>query len=662
MNNPLFLDNKANLQFEKIAMAIKLSDNADNWQQEISSEIYKHLPYLTDFSVNVLLERVNPERGYAFGSAQVTNKTDQPSPAGPTVTIPLLVKDRLLQSLDVMMKDGKAFPLSEERLQTSLFDGRTFETSSRKPVDQGLVDQLHPPIRTGYGSGSGVTTGAASGGGAGFGKFASLCEAIASTVSEEAVDNLVDTIMGDEQVKLASVHNEAFQAAVLGIAECDRQSLQKTAASMVDNIRPTAVQFTKTAEGNFRIKWAAAEAFAPQEAEAGPGQAQDMAGTDAIQGMQPGENVTVGTEQAEKPDPKVVTPAPVEHFGQYRVMDMDSNQEKTGWVMPVMDFACDELPMLLFTDGESYSLQDTVVGVLVDNSSEGIPTGEPQGNGAFVLQREDGSYIATLPVSIQNQTQDPEGNASFMAEDAFGQQLELSLVQGLQTCESMGEGKYGIPADMQFMPLGEAIHLAKFSDEPEKVKEARAMPRAALLRSTGDGEFHLDGIPFAKLASEERQWLNAGDAEFLMVTAGMNQFQTREKLAEATQQGHANLYGLNHITPLSSVHEEAVKEASALLQDFPYDLRRDLIKEAAALEDSETADKILAMNFLNPENIGIFAGYLPELDEAASKLAEMLIAARMGMNQVDEGALERSMLNLEEVIKGLRALQQKQLL
>ena len=68
------------------------------------------------------------------------------------------------------------------------------------------------------------------------------------------------------------------------------------------------------------------------------------------------------------------------------------------------------------------------------------------------------------------------------------------------------------------------------------------------------------------------------------------------------------------------------------------------------------------MNFLNPENVSIFAGYLPELDGASQKLAEMLVATRMGMNQVDEGAVERAMKNLEEVIQGLKALQQKELL
>lgn len=660
MNTPLFLDTQARLSFEKMAMAIKLSDNADNWQQEISGEIYKHLPYLSDYAVNVLLERVNPERGYAFGSAQITNKTDNPNPAGPTVTIPLLVKDRNLQPLDVMMMEGKAYPLSEERMEEALFSGQTFETSQRKPVDQGMTDQLYPPTRTNYGSGSGVTTGAASGG-AGFGKFASLCEAIASTVSEEAVDNMVDTIMGDEQLKIAAVHNEVYSELVMAIADAPRQPLQKTASALVEGIRPTCVQFTKQQDGNFIVKWANADAFAPQTAEAGPAQAQGMAGTDAIQGMQPDESVTMGTDQADN-DPKSVTPAPVEHFGQYRVMDMDSNQEKTGWVLPVMDFDGDELPMFLFTDGESYSLQDEVVGVLIGVDAQGIPMGEPQGDGVFLLPREDGSFIATLPVTIQNQTQDPEGNASYLAETAFGKQIELALVPSLQTVENMGDGKYGIPAEMQFSPLGEAIHLAKTTVDQQQVKEAHVVHKTAVLRSTGEREFHLDGIPFDKLATDQRHWLNPNDAEFLMVSAGMNQFQAREKLAQAESSGHASLRGLRTIIPLSEVHDQAIKEASALLQNFPYDLRRNLVKEAAALEDSETADKILAMNFLNPENVAIFAGYLPELDSAAQKLAEMLMAARMGMSQVDEGALERSMKNLEEVIKGLRALQQKQLL
>jgi len=88
---------------------------------------------------------------------------------------------------------------------------------------------------------------------------------------------------------------------------------------------------------------------------------------------------------------------------------------------------------------------------------------------------------------------------------------------------------------------------------------------------------------------------------------------------------------------------------------------RDLVKEAAVLEDGETADKILSMGFLNPDNISMFASYLPELDTASCKLAEMLVACRLGMSQVDEGAIERAMKNLEQVIEGLKSLQEQEL-
>jgi len=39
----------------------------------------------------------------------------------------------------------------------------------------------------------------------------------------------------------------------------------------------------------------------------------------------------------------------------------------------------------------------------------------------------------------------------------------------------------------------------------------------------------------------------------------------------------------------------------------------------------------------------------------------MLIASRLGLNQVPTGAAERAMKNMEEVIGGLRSLQQKEL-
>jgi len=660
MTTPLFLDQQAtDISFEKMAMPIKLSDNVDNWQKEVSSEIYKFLPFLSNYTVNVIFQRVNPERGYAFGSAEVTTPTDQPSAEGPKVIIPIIVKDRLMAPADIFLFEDKAFPMSEQRVSEALFDGRTFEPSTRKPVDQGMVDQLHPPIRTNYGYGSGVTTGAAAGG-AGFGKFASLMEAIAPTISDEDAVALVEKIAKDQQLLVAVQVNPNFHKMAHIVTSTPRTSVQKTAGVLVQSIQPTVVQFIKQADGNFKIKWANAGAFSPQEASANPQEAQQMAGTDSVQQMQPGDSMTVGTEEA-KPSLDDPTPAIVGDFGQYQVQIEETGEDKTGWVIPVMDFDMDKLPLFLFTDGESsYSLQDEIVGVRVGDDAASIPEAPPQGDGAFFYIKPDGSVCALPPVTVQNQTQDEQGNPGFIVQDAFGNDITLMVTQGLNTIEATGEGTYAIPDTMKFTPLGEAVHVVKTPSAAEQVKEARAFSTTGWIRSTGKDEFHLSGLPFSKLA--QVQWLDKQAAEFLLVTAGLNQFQAREKLAEAQRQGRTTAEGLLTITPLEHVHQEAIKEASVLLGKFPYDLRRDLVKEAAALEDSETADRILAMNFLNPENIAIFASYLPQMDETVQRLAEMLMAARMGMSQVDEGAIERSMKNLEEVIQGLRGLQQKQLL
>lgn len=658
-NTALFLDDAVKISFEKLGMAIKLSDNVDNWQREISSEIYKHLPYLNEYAVNVLLQRVNPERGYAFGSAQVMTKKETPQKEGPTVLIPLIVADRLLKPLDVFMFEGKAYPLSEQRLRESLFDGRTFETSARKPVDQGMVDQLYPPIRTNYGYGSGVTTGAAAGG-AGFGKFASLCEAIAPTISDKDVDDLVEKIASDQQLSAALRTNESFCKLTELIVRSPRVSMEKTAASLVQSIKPTVVQFTKMADGNFKIKWANAEAFAPQETTANPGDAAQMAGGDQLQGMQPGQSVTVGTESAEK---SLEDPIPVEvkEFGQYQVR-AEGGEDKEGWVIPIIDFDMTDMPLMLFTNGECYSLQDEMVGVRIGESAEGIPETEPQGDGAFFYVKADGKVVATMPITIQNQSQGPDGGLTHMCETAMGEQIQLTVTPGLQQIQPMGKGHYGIPDTMRFTPLTQPIHVTPTADAAGQIKEARLNPKRAHVSSTGQNEFHLRGMPFRKLAADQAHFLDRNAAEFVLVAAGLSQLQVREKLASSLCGNLVPIDGLNTLIPLAERHDEAVKEAALVLQNYPDNMRRDTVKLAAALEDSETADKILAMNFLNPQNVAIFASYMPQLDESAQKLAEMLMAARMGMQQLDEGTLERAMLNVEEIIQSLKTLEQKQLL
>jgi hypothetical protein len=707
----LFLDTIHKLEFEKISMPVALSDSPESWQREVASEIYKQLPFIGDYAVNIVIERVSPERGYGFGSAEVSSKSEAPEPEQkdlPKVRIPLIIRDRQLQPLDVFMDGEKVYPLTESRLHEHLFRTATFETSTRQPQDKGMADQLYPPMRSNYGNnmmsqGEGV-----------MGKFASLNDqlkakladdpmayarrlkaegsaqkfagigedefdlqasspmpktdllsAISHTVPTQEVDGFLSSVTADPVLKTAAARNPTFERALLKIAGFQSGTVEKTAEALVNSIKPNVVQFIKLADGNWRLKYANTDAYRPLESTVGPDQVSELTGGgDKVQGKGPGGTITLSTNSAQKTSLDNTTIEVIDHFGFWKAWNTATNQEVFGWAIPIIDLEMHPLPLYVFLTMEGgHALQDEIAGQQLQESIDSFPQGgdAPQGEGVF-LTPDVNSPMALGPFTIQNGAANPDGTQELHGETAWGEPVVLIPTPGINAIQDMGNGSYSIPAEMKWHPFqGEAVALAQSPMDVENVSSGQEASGSVNVGSTGKGEFNVEGAPVEKLATSERQFIKKADAEFLLVGMGMNPFDARDVLARAETGEKVKAAGLRTITPLAHIHEELTKQASEMLVKFPYYLRRNLVKEAAALEDSETADKILAMNFINPENISTFASYLPELDDTSSKLAEMLVAARLGMQQIPEQAIQSAMVNLEEVIEGVKALQQKQL-
>lgn len=690
----LFLDHdrQNKLTFEKIAMPVRLSESPDQWQREIAGEIYKQLPYLGDYAVNVLLDRVEPQRGFAMGSAEISNKSQAPQPDQqnlPRVRVPIIVKDRLMAPLDVFMDGEGVYPLTEARLREKLFRTETFELSERKPTDKGMMDTLYPPFRTNHGMGS-VGSDAA-----GLGKMAmdaesarraaiarmkaeaaanpdyitggkeasvggSLIEKIASTISEKQADEFLNQITGDQALALQVSNNTSFQKLAFCVVGAPRVSTEKTASAIIDSITPTVVQFTKLASGNFRVKWANAGAFAPQEMQVSGPEASAMAGKD-LGGMQAGQSVTMGAEKAQATS-LVNTMSRIKDPGLYKVMDAETNQEMTGHVLPIIDLEMQPLELLLFVSPKGYSVQDDIAGTrLPDQGAPGTgPAHQAQGDGAIVFPDANNPSVfrALPPITVQNTAQTPDGSFEIHGTDVFGATVALTLAPGIQAVQEMGEGQYAIPAEAQWLPLNNPIMLAK-SDDSDAVSDAQKAPSTVEVGSTGKGEFHMDGMPLAKVARDKKSFIKTAEAAFLLVSMGLEP-DVAEGILKEAEGRKVKVAGLRSITPLSEIHAHMTKKAMPDIANFPYHLRKNLIKEASVLDDADTADKVLSMNFLNPENINMFSKYLPDFDQTAMKLAEMLVAARLGLKPIDEGAVERAMHGVEDVIEGLKLLRQKQ--
>jgi hypothetical protein len=666
--NQLFLDNSHKVSFEKIAMPVRLSESPETWQRDIAGEIYKQLPFIGDYAVNVILDRVDAQRGYGFGSAEVSNKSDAPMQDQeklPSIRIPIIVRDYLMAPLDIFLDGKGVFPLTEERVRERLFRADTFELSTRKPTDKGLVDQLYPPTRSNYGMG--MTAGDTMG----LGKIASIMDEIAPTISQSDVEKFAATLKEDDWIKHAFLTNPVFHKMAYQILNTPRVSVEDTAQTLVESIRPTVVQFEKLASGNFNVKWANANAFNPQQDVVAPQAASSMAGAD-LSNMKPGSTVTLSTEKAQRKDLSTPVYSEVSNFGSYAVKDADTHKDYHGYVIPIIDMEMHPLDLYLFIEPTQepkvgglnqaatvvWSVQDDIAGMSSggepERAAEELGGTQPQGSGIFFSSV---GKCCLPPMTIGNMAPGQSG-PTIQAQDVFGENIVLHMTPGLQTIEALGNNEYSIPAELSWLELpGKPVHLAKASDEVENVDAAKTIPGQVSVGSTGPDEFSLQGMPLSKVAAADRLFIKRAEAEFLLVAMGVDPFEAKSVLKHANEKRTIDVQ-CNEITPLGWLHKEATKTASIALSKFPYHLKKDLVKEATVIDDADTADKVLSMNFINPENISTFAKYLPELDQAAKKLAELLLAARLGMGTVDEGAIERSMKGLEQVIDGLKQLQQ----
>jgi hypothetical protein len=760
----LYLDDLPGLEnaFRKEAgFAARLSEAPENWPQELTSEIMKQLPYLSDYDVSVNLDRVEPQRGFAFGYADVGNKTERPEmeheeTGMPHVRIPVVVIERAVKPFSVFLDGEKVMPLTEDRIRELLFNSQTFDLSNSEPRDPSLIDAVMPPNRSGSGHGGEVKTagigarvgkffqgkankaaeeafrhtakkftphavagvGAVGGasylgskagtkaakkeemktassalvhapgvakkpgmsggkkaliaggalaaaGGLAYGakklkeKKASILQGIAETIRESDAEAFTMKVASDASL-VAGFRRSGIAGLLVDVLEnTPRLSADERLEKVASSIMPTVITIQKLPGGDFLFKTGASNAFAGGQQAQGevvpPEQAAEAMGEENAQAMQPGQSATAVADPVEEQPLYTMNEKPCDEFGEWLVQDSMGNR-LMGWVFPkVLAWDGNFTPqdIALFTNGSAYAFQDTIAGRLVGKSTT-FPSDTPRGDGVF-WSTEDGNGICTAPLMIGSSAAGPDGQQKFIGTDVMGTQVQVSLQQGLNKPMRVSDTEYALPSTWKFMRLNNQTELVQDPVQMNKAAQIQEMQNSVTL--FWNGSYNLEGgCGLGKVARDLRYDLDPVHAEFMLGLLGVEGGLAKQKVAEARKKGHVKMAGLRTITLLSERYAQHTKTASALASKVP-DLRRDLIKEAAAMDDSGTVDNLLSLNFINPENISQFISYLPELEETSEKLAEMLLFCYLGVKDLPEGAVERSMKNMEEVIQGLKSLQ-----
>lgn len=767
----LFLDRLPELSksFRKEAgFTHRLSETPDDWSQEVGSELYKQLPFLSDYDVNVNLEKQDPGRGFAFGYADVTNKTERPEQEHeqsgiPHIRIPIVAEERQVRPFSVFLDGERVLPMGEERLRETLFNPATFDLSNSVPRDPSLVEPLMPPQRSGIGMGgeykmasaeeafvkesfehiskpqwdaiknSGKVEalvqkhgtdkhpevinamyelaaseygfhpkvypataeqkmkqlqksvdkaskdapqvgGQVSGGkpaakpAAGSkgtpapkAKTASLLTAIASTIRESDRDAFVEKIASDPTLR-AGFRRSGIAGLLVEVMDTKLASASDRLSTIADNIEPSVVTFQKLPGGDFMVKAANVNAFAGGEQAAGQvvpfAEVAEAIGEESARSMQPGQIATAVSDPIEVDGDDSNASSPVSEFGEYKVQDADGKQMK-GWVFPeVYAWDGDFTPQKtnIFVGGSGHAIQSELTGERINADPSVLQTDIPKGEGIF---RASSGRMATAPIDIQYGVTGADGVSKYIGTDSFGNEIKVSVIPGLKEPQKISDTAFAIPQSWQFTKLHDnKVDLVSSSEHVGTRRKLRKEKTSAVLFY--NGAFNITGgCGLDKVASDLRQDLDAVGAEFIVGLLGVDGVAAKQKVAEARRKGFVKMSGLKTICPLSERFEQSVKTASSLLSRLP-NLRRDLLKEAASIEDQGTVDKVLALNFINPENLSTFIEYLPQLEECSEKMAEMVLAGYLGQKEIPIGAVERSMKNMEEVIAGLKAVQSSQ--
>lgn len=650
------------IQFEKKASEVPLPEDPNAWPHEILQELYKQVPYVADFEPHVVMDKVDPERGYAFGHVEISNKSEiqhATSAAGQqaagikTVKIPVIVKQMKLQPFDVIVTPGNdMLPLTEPRLRQAIFRPTPFDITGKGPGDQSIIGQLYPPYRQNYGFGGG---GAVSSAGT---KEASLLSSILSTINESDHRAFFQKL-ANPALQTAFLRNDAATTPALSkLASCKPLSTEKTAAILRD-MPPTAVQVLKAPEG-YVVKTAAHYCWEPVEELLDRGEVVRRFGekiafdTDVSGGV----TMSEGATEDSTPQPEEDKYELIKDFGIYKVKDTE-DRELIGYVFPnLLDLDGTPLPICLFTNGSNASVQGEIAGVNVGIGAN-LMEGSPRGKGVFYELLTNGRAQATIPLTITASVEGAEpGNGGIVlhAETYDGRPVEVSVQPNLAKI-MFQDGRLLVPETMSWLPLDQCDEIALQGD-PGQISKMAHLARAGVveIRCGGPDSFSFKGPPVEKLASDATQFLSLDDAVFLLAGLGVNPRHGFDKLAEALP-GHRviEVMTARALSTSEEQYGEAVKMASAVLSFVP-NLRRDLVKEAAVIPDPSAVDTVLSLGFLNPENIRVFLAALPEIEASQKRLCELLVAARLGMQDVPVAALESAVRSTEEVIEGLKVL------
>jgi hypothetical protein len=661
-----------------------LSNDTEQWPEEIIQKFKERVPMAADMSVMVKFQKKDDENGTATG-AVIVNTNEK------AAVVPIIIKDFMLYPLDVMIAKSKLLPLTPQMFQEVFQNTAVFQNIEEYPTygglgrfeDANLWNAIYPPSLGRYAYAHDKTAEAKGKVlGVVIGEAAKLPPSM-KTAAYPILDEISPTINGaplKEWVRanpqhLVSFHKHGHTALLTKLAHLQAVNMNEFGPGAQRLIPKSIVLLRRESPDKYSILSNSDEVFSPaltphvsrDDCHALLSKICDHVDDTMNEVDQNGEKVLLlptGKDKVilAKEDQTLVDDA--KSFGHYRVKT-NTGVTVEGFAIPkVIDFEMKPVDLKIFIGKTMQTIQKEISGERVTNSNFRMPDEVPKvgQTGTFVWQPDESHALATIPVTVKSITAECNGYRMVMA-DLLGRPIKV------RTCGDMElhritppvDGWHILPSRMKWVPM-QGFGPVSDSIASYAVKEALERPMGHPLQviSTGHGQYAVKGAQkYAQAIGWDQSNLSGARTEFFLVSLGCPQEKVAHLLKKARTEGKADVFDLK-FPPLAADKLAAKKPMWERAEKVAKLLRSDLIKEASYIDNAQTVDALLALNFVNPDNIAKFIGKIPQLKSAISALASCLLASRIGLKEIPDEAASTAMHRMIEVVDGLEKLRSAQ--
>lgn len=634
----------------------KLDSDVNTWPEEILQKLRERLPQTQGMQSMVKMMKKDAENGSATGSI-IINSADT------AVVVPIIIKDFTLYPLDVMIAKKKILPLTSDYFNAVISNNEVFDRIEEYPTygglgrfeDANLWNAMYPPSLGRY-------------------AYASAGYPMLDLISDNLDGSSLKTWLKENPSHAVGFYHHGHTDLIRKVAHLQPVNMNEFAQGAEKLIPKNIRMLSREGYDKYNLLSSSDKVFSPAIDKLNRDGAQhfmstisdhvdddmnevDQNGEKFLMLPQGGEGVFLAKTDMEMPEN-------AKEFDHY-VVKKSTGVSVEGVVIPkVINFSQKPVDLKIFLGKTMSTIQPEIWGVRVKNSRF-----KPQHTcphvgqtGTFVYQPDKSHALATIPVTIRTVHNDC-GMVKLKAHDLMGRPYHLSLASsmGIAGIGKLPDGSFLIPKEMHWVVM-DGFHEVSNSAYSYAVKTAGAKLTSTPVKLSPNGYdfFSLRGVDkYAHAAGMDHTNLSRSHAKFLLACLGCGEEKIAQAFEVSQRNGVAEIHGLNFLPLKNEKIAEYIPKAKALHKIASL-LRRNLFKEASYIDNAQTVDALLSLNFVTPDNISKFVGKIPHFKATISNLASALIASRLGMQEIPEEAVSIAMQRLVEVVDGLERLRAMQ--